>query len=137
MQRHLAESLNYKVTCEYETVLLHFKNTSGSEPVCIGDFYGDPDCAIISKDEKYVVIAGCGIIIYRLQEPFEEYATNDRTKQHFEFFREPDKIWWVDNLHQTDSDQDWKYFRFNAEISGANFSYRMDSRTFDLEEMHL
>src|SRR4029078_4833828 len=77
MTRYLAESTNYKVTSEYEYVTFHFKNRPSKKPVYLGDFYGDPDCAIISKDEKYVVAGGCGLIIYRLQEPFQEYGSDN------------------------------------------------------------
>src|SRR4051812_9614507 len=100
MIRYLAESENYKVTSEYEYATLHFKNKILKKPVYIGDFYGDADCAIISRDEKYLVVAGCGLIIYRLKEPFTEYGDTGSSTQYSEFFREPTNHWWINGLHQ-------------------------------------
>ena len=110
MTRILAESDNYKVTSEYEYVTLHFKDQISRKSIYIGDFYGDPDCAIISMNEKYVVTAGCGLIIYKLQEPFNEFSNHKNPDQYIEFFREPTNIWWVKDLYQSDLDQS-KYFR--------------------------
>jgi hypothetical protein len=73
-----------------------------------GDFYGDPDCGIISRDEKYLVVAGCGLIIYRLIEPFSEYGDAKNPSQDSEFFRDPENHWWIYGLHQTVIDADWK-----------------------------
>ncbi len=36
-------------------------------------FLWKPNAGIIDKNEKYCVTVGCGIIVYRLSEPFEEY----------------------------------------------------------------
>jgi hypothetical protein len=137
MTRYLAESENYKVTSEYEIVTLHFKNRLFKKPLYVGDFYGDPDCAIISRDEKYLVMAGCGLIIYRLQEPFEEYGSSKPTEQYFEFFRDPPSHWWTNGLHQTDVDSDWKFFRFVAANDEGEFIYKMDSTTFEVEKISI
>ena len=93
MIKYLAESENFKVTSEYEYATLHFKNKLLGKSVYIGDFYGDPDCAIISRDEKYLVVAGCGLIIYRLREPFKEYGDTGNSNQYSEFFRERENHW--------------------------------------------
>jgi hypothetical protein len=135
MTRHLAESENYKVTSEYESVTLHFKNKLFNKTLYIGDFYGDPDCAIISRDEKYVVMAGCGLIIYKLQEPFDEYGSDDSSGQYFEFYRDPPNNWWTNGLHQTQVDADWKYFRFVAANDEGEFIYKMDTTTFEIEQI--
>jgi hypothetical protein len=135
MIRYLAESENYKVTSEYEYATLHFKNKLFGGSVYIGDFYGDPDCAIISRDEKYLVVAGCGLIIYRLKEPFMEYVGNENSNQYSEFFREPENDWWINGLHQTDVDGDWKYFRFVASNKEGEFIYKMNVEDFNIEKI--
>jgi len=135
MTRHLAESDKYSVTSEYEYATLHFKNRLSKKSVYLGDFYGDPNCAIISKDEKYLVVAGCGLIIYRLKEPFREYGNDDADDQYFEFFRHPSDIWWINGLTQEISDVDWKYFRFVAANSDGEFKYRMDAESFKIEKV--
>lgn len=135
MIRYLAESENYKVTSEYEYATLHFKNKLFGKSVYIGDFYGDPDCAIISRDEKYLVVAGCGLIIYRLKEPFKEYGDAENSNQYSEFFREPENHWWINGLHQTDVDADWKYFRFVAANNEGEFIYKMNAEDFSIEKI--
>lgn len=52
---------------------LNFYIQATEKVVIIGDIYGDVDIALISPDEKYCVMAGCGIIVYYLKEPFENY----------------------------------------------------------------
>lgn len=133
MIKYLAESENYKVTSEYESVSLHFKKRLMKKPLFIGDFFGDPECAMISRDEKYVVMAGCGLIIYKLQEPFAPYGENDIPGQFFEFFRDPSNNWWINGLHQTNIDSDWKYFRFVAANDEGESIYKMDSNNFEIE----
>ena len=65
----------------------------------IGDFYGDPQIALISEDEKYCVIGGAGIIIYYLTEPFENYKYSTQSEQWKEWGRETaNGTVWVDNI---------------------------------------
>ncbi len=67
----LAESKNYIVFHEYEMVILKIKKLE--KEILIGDFYGEPQMAVISQQETYCAICGCGVIIYYLQPPFIEY----------------------------------------------------------------
>jgi hypothetical protein len=94
----LTESNNYIVSYEYETVFLKFKDKD--KEIVIGDFYGDPQTAFISNDESYCVIGGCGLIVYYLQEPFNKFQYNKKTKQLVEIFREPENIWWISNVEK-------------------------------------
>ena len=135
MIKYLAESKNYKVTSEYESVTLHLKNKLLKQSVYIGYLYGDPDCAIISKDEKYLVVAGCGLLIYNLLEPFNEVCIDQPTFQYSEFFNNADNVWWVNGLHQTDIDADWKYFRFVAANNEGEFIYKMNAEDFNIEKI--
>jgi hypothetical protein len=128
MKRELAESENYKIISEYEMVSLHFK-TKDRNPIYIGDFYGDPDSAIISSDEKYVAMAGCGLIVYRLQEPFNEYAGDENTNQYFVFNNTEPNIWWTSDVHQSAEDKDPKFFRFANEENLIEVPYKFDIST--------
>jgi hypothetical protein len=132
--RYLAESENYRVTSEYEYVTLNFKNDALNKSICIGDFYGDPTCAIISRDEKYVAMAGCGIIIYKLIEPFENFEYDKTTSQYSELFRTNNNYWWIDGLHQSVG-TDWKYIQFIARNDEGQFIYKMDTESFILEKI--
>lgn len=88
----LAESKLYKVFNEYETVILQIKESQ--QQIQIGDFYGDPQMALISKDEQFCAMCGCGIIIYYLHKPFEDYEYQKETAQWKEWGRiKGDEIW--------------------------------------------
>lgn len=134
MEKILAENKNYKVTYEYEMVTLHFK-TNDRKPIYIGDFYGDPDSAIISWDEKYIAITGCGIIIYNLQEPFSEYYGDESSKQYFVFNNTEPNIWWTSNVHQSVDDIEPKFFRFSKEEDLKDVPYRFDTSTNKAEKL--
>jgi len=95
--KQLAESASYIIFHEYETVFLKIKNTAGFS--VIGDFYGDPEFAVISENEKFCVMGGAGIIVYFLHEPFEEYQYNTHSAQWKEWGRgqNSDDTIWVTN----------------------------------------
>lgn len=97
----LAESKNFVVINEYEKVFLNFK--SRNRKIYIGDFYGDPQAAAISKNESFCVMIGCGLVIYYLHEPFEEYSYNVSTKQWKELFRESGEEWWIEEVEIIDN----------------------------------
>lgn len=101
MSSILAESKNLLIINEFEKVFLKFKNSN--RKVYIGDFYGDPQAAAISNDERFCVMVGCGLIIYYLQDPFEEFIYNTSTRQWKELFRECGKEWWIDDVKAVDN----------------------------------
>lgn len=86
----IAESMHYEVYKEYEAVLLKVKTSN--KIVTIGDFYGDVEKAIISPEERYCVMVGCGIIVYFLSEPFNPYEYDRKCRQWKEWYRNGD-IW--------------------------------------------
>lgn len=83
-------------------------------------------------------MAGCGLIVYRLQEPFiDYYYENTNSDQYFEFFRDPPTHWWCNGLHQNDVDGDWRYFRFVAANDEGEFIYKMNAETFEIVQVTL
>jgi hypothetical protein len=94
----LAHSANYEVSHEYETVWLARQE---AQLAVVGDFYGDPSVAIIDSDEKWCAIGGSGLIVYFLEEPFDEYKYDEQSAQYFEVSRKGDDTWWVKSIHQT------------------------------------
>lgn len=98
----LVENEKYKIRNEYETVVMEIKTTEKS--IQIGDFYGEPNVAVISKDEMFCAMGGCGVIVYFLEEPFDEYQYHCTTSQWKEWGRETsDDTTWVENIKCLDS----------------------------------
>ena len=100
--RHiLARSSRYTISHQYETVFL---SRPDGETTIIGDFYGDPEAAIIDRKERWCVVAGAGLILYRFREPFTPYVYDVETEQWWEAHRtEPDR-WSIEALYQVDDD---------------------------------
>lgn len=97
----LAESEHYRVYNEYENVIMEIKKSH--RKIQIGDFYGNPQMAIISEDEKVCVMCGCGIIIYYLREPFREYEYR-HTQQWKEWGRNNSGAeMWVESIRYIDN----------------------------------
>ena len=92
--RKLAESKHYIIESEYETVYLY--NKEDSSRTVIGDLYGDPEGAVIDKNERFAVIYGEGVIIYRLRPPYQEYLRCTVSPQWIEIGRD-DNVMWVES----------------------------------------
>lgn len=108
----LAESEHYVVLSEYETVYLVDKTIKTE--IMIGDFYGDPKGAFIDSNEHFVVMYGCGLIVYFLRPPFEKYTYNTQTKQWFEIGRN-EPVMWIEEALQT-SDNEIKVILENGQF---------------------
>lgn len=101
MNQLLAISENYMITHSHETVYLTSQNKSIlANEIEIGDFYGNPEIAIIDENEKWCVSAGCGFIVYYLNEPFSSYSYNKINQQYDEYYRNPPDIWWIIDIKQ-------------------------------------
>ena len=61
----LIKSQNFTVWAEYETVYI---DVPGGGQFEVGWMYGDPQKAIISWDERFVVIIGAGVLVVRLEQ---------------------------------------------------------------------
>ena len=124
----LAESKNFTVTNEYEKVLLNFKNSK--RDIYIGDFYGDPQAAVISSDENFCAMVGCGLIIYYMHEPFEEFRYNASTRQWKELFRENEKTWWINGVEILDNSS----IAFTVEEADSENGgrYKLNTVTYEL-----
>ena len=89
----IAESDHYAVIREYEDCYLMFKDMS-RKSVSIGDFYGDAEFALIDRNERFVVMGGCGIIIYFLNEPWDTYSYDKKTPQWIELGRNKTEMYY-------------------------------------------
>lgn len=111
--KQMAESNNYLILNEYEKVFLKLKATS--QLILIGEFYGDPDFALISDDETYCAVGGEGVIIYYLGDPFEEFSTNHKSSNQWKIWGRGtnEETMWVSEIDQIDG----KHIRVELEDS--------------------
>ncbi|MCA6363423.1 MAG: hypothetical protein IM638_10325 [Bacteroidetes bacterium] len=123
------------MTHEYESAFLDFK-TAQRATKFLGHFYGDPSCALISRDEKFAVIGGDGLLVYFLQKPFLPYKNNTACKQYFEKGRKSEQIISVSSLFQDDAD-DNTFFRYEVKMYETTEVWRVsvESRIGELMEI--
>lgn len=95
----MAESEHYYIIGEYEELSLYRKQ-GDVFVTSIGHHYGDPEAAMIDKNEKYCISVGCGVIVYRLKEPFDVYQYREKSDQWYEFGRGPENIDWIKDVVQ-------------------------------------
>ncbi len=120
----LAESEHYYVASEFEVVTL--RDIRKGRFVVIGDFYGDPEAAMIDRLERWVVMVGCGLILYRIQEPFVPYEYDLHNHQWSEMFRSPPDDWWIEFVQQVSDDE----LEFVADPNGSKAGcYRLDTQS--------
>jgi hypothetical protein len=58
----------------------------------VGDHYGDVTGAAVDDAERWCVTVGCGVIVYKLAEPWLEYNYDLETDQWWEMYREPEDM---------------------------------------------
>ena len=98
----LCETDHYWVEAYDESVVL--SGPGVPDGLVIGDFYGNAREAMIDAEERWCVMVGCGLIVYRLGEPWAPY----RYPSHVEGQRTPSTI------HL--GEQWWEYLRFEPDI---------------------
>ncbi len=97
----LSQSKSYKIIHLYESAYIApLQSSDIYQYIEIGDFYGNPEVAIIDQNEKWCAVGGCGLIIYFIQEPFTPYQYDQECSQYFEIYRSPPSIWWIEDLQQ-------------------------------------
>lgn len=124
-EKLLARTRHFNVSHEYETVLL---DRPEGERLVIGHFYGDPESAIIDWNEKWAIVAGCGIILYHLRDPFVPYEYDKTTDQWWEAHRSPPEVWSIEQVYQVND----ATVRFVVESETAHagvYDLNVDSRS--------
>ncbi|MGK5038290.1 hypothetical protein [Janthinobacterium sp. LB3P118] len=87
--RELARSAEYIVQHEYEQASVIAADGWRQE---LGEFYGDPAVALIDIHEQWCAVAGEGLVLCRLGQPFGQCA---------EYFRQQGETVWITGLRQT------------------------------------
>ena len=87
--RELARSATYIVQHEYEQATV---TAADGRQASLGEVYGDPATALIDADEQWCAVAGEGLVLCRLGQPFGQCAA---------YFRQPGETAWITALRQT------------------------------------
>lgn len=87
--RELARSATYSVQHEYEQATV---TAADGRQASLGEFYGDPAVALIDADEQWCAVAGEGLVLCRLGQPFGQSVA---------YFRQPGETVWITDLRQT------------------------------------
>ena len=88
-QQELARSAQYLVQHEYEQASV---TAADGRHASLGEFYGDPAVALIDINEQWCAVAGEGLVLCRLGQPFGQSAA---------YFRPPGEVRWITALRQT------------------------------------
>ncbi|MGK5081134.1 hypothetical protein [Janthinobacterium sp. HLX7-2] len=88
-RQELARSTHYVVTHEYECASM---TAADGRQASLGDFYGDPAAALIDVYEQWCAVAGEGLILCWLEQPFGQCVA---------YFRQTGEILWITTLRQT------------------------------------
>ncbi|MCL6487066.1 MAG: hypothetical protein I4O49_23330 [Janthinobacterium lividum] len=108
--RELGRSATYRVQHEYEQATV---TAADDRQASLGEFYGDPAVALIDADEQWCAVAGEGLVLCRLGQPFEQCS---------DYFRQPGEVRWTTALRQTgafalkwqNEDGAWRSLAFEA-----------------------
>ncbi|WP_332862436.1 hypothetical protein [Janthinobacterium svalbardensis] len=112
--REMARSAQFSIQHEYE----HAKvMAADGRQASLGEFYGDPAVALIDIHEQWCAVAGEGLVLCLLEQPFGQCE---------EYFRQPGETVWITDLRQTgafalewqDEDGAWHGLAFEAAVSG-------------------
>lgn len=87
MVQELARSARYRVTHDYESASVY---CSEGWQLCVGEFYGDPQVALIDADERWCAVAGEGLVVCELAPQGRCIA----------YFRDPGQTLWMTALRQ-------------------------------------
>lgn len=108
VQKPLCETEHYWVEAHDESVVL--SGPGVPDNLIIGDFYGNPREAMIDAEERWCVMVGCGLIVYRLGDPWTPYRYSrppdgqvpmsliHRGEQWWEYGREREDAVWLDSI---------------------------------------
>ena len=94
--RLLCRSARFTVRSWWETVALEGEDLAG--PVIIGDFWANPFGAAIDLEERWCVMVGSGLVVYRLAAPWVPYEYDVVSNQWWEYGRRSSERVWFDSV---------------------------------------
>jgi hypothetical protein len=90
-RRVLARSRRFTLLANFDSAVLVGPDGRRST---VAELYGEPAAALIDEDERWVLVAGCGLVFKRL----------DVGGDPIEMLARPGDTWWVEALYQAGPD---------------------------------
>jgi len=98
----LFRSRNFTVRSAWEVVTLQGRHLP--RDLYVGDHYGGPEAGVIDREERWCVTVGCGVIVYRLAPPWDEYVGIE-TPQWWDYGNDPSDILSLVSVTHVDGDR--------------------------------
>lgn len=96
--RTIAFSENYELLLSHEDIWLKFLK-AGKAPMRIARFIGGCNSAVISSDEKYIIVAGFGLLVIDLE--LIQSIEPDKSKKPIRiYFRDSKTKFWISKVWQ-------------------------------------
>jgi len=92
------------------------------KPIKIAEFIGAPSCALISRDEKFAMIGGYGLMLINLDDFLYNTNQNKKQKAISIHLRNKNQKFWIDSMWQdTKSNKDIVHFQSQLTEHCFNF----------------
>jgi hypothetical protein len=115
----LAHQGDFSVCSSYEAIYVkHIDGRSWD----VGEMYGDPRAAIFTWDEHYVVIIGCGILVYDLHRLGEKFTGGPTWKNSpvMHLMNDAADIWWFIAVQQVYQDEYVSEVRLATDLTDSH-----------------
>ncbi|GGQ95471.1 hypothetical protein [Deinococcus ruber] len=133
----LAQQGKYSVWGDFEYISIKYIDGRIWQ---IGSMYGDPQAALITWDERYAVIIGCGVMICDLQR-FGERVRDSLTWEKspvVHLMADPENIWWFSAVEQVLQDDVRSELRIATDLKDEHVGiYSLNPATFEFKPVPL
>lgn len=121
MMRLLCQSALYEVASEWEYAYLD--GSGQGHELLVAYFEGDPRAAAIDPDERWLVVAGQGLVVYRLEPPWHPFDATIEDQQWWAWHLDGKGPTFSSIVHVEDD-----LFRCDPIADGPAFVVRADTR---------
>ena len=132
----LAESENFLVYGDHDYV---FVAKSSTEQWNLGWMYGNAVAALVTWDERYAIVVGCGVMIcdlLRFGEKVSEGESWDETPV-VHLMADPKDLWWFSAVEQIARDEESIEVRIATDLTDAHVGiYNLPRIGVDFRDFH-
>jgi len=117
----LVISKQYQILVQDEELWIVVTNMQ-LKPIRIAKFIGTPSCALISRDEKFAIIGGYGLMLINLNDFLYNTDQSIKQKAISIHLRNKKQNFWIDSIRQDKkSNKDVIYFQSQLVEHAYNF----------------